>query len=120
MTDKIKDLLEDVYVERLAQIEEFGVQRWRSIYSERVLRDYERKADSLKQINDARDEAGDLSWDGILLEEVYEALSETEPSLRIDELIQVAAVALAEAEAIQALLDELDQSDDESDEEEVA
>jgi hypothetical protein len=44
--------------------------------------------------------AGRLSWDVIFLEEVYEALSESDPEKLKAELIQVAAVAAAWIEAI--------------------
>ena len=43
---------------------------------------------------------GSLAWDGILLEEVYEGLAEIDPLLRRAELVQVAAVAVGEIEAI--------------------
>lgn len=56
---------------------------------------YRAKADAYKNVgnNDA--------WDFILLEEVYEALAETDPDLMQEELIQVAAVAVAWAEDIE-------------------
>ena len=43
---------------------------------------------------------GAHSWDAILLEEVFEALAEADPVRRRAELVQVAAVAAAEIEAI--------------------
>ncbi len=53
-----------------------------------------------RAVNDARMESGAHSWDAILLEEVFEALVESDPARRRAELIQVAAVAAAEIEAI--------------------
>ncbi len=53
-----------------------------------------------KEINDARMASGAHSWDAILLEEVFEALVEVDPARRRAELVQVAAVAAAEIEAI--------------------
>ena len=53
-----------------------------------------------KALNDARMESGAHSWDAILLEEVFEALVESDPVRRRAELVQVAAVAAAEIEAI--------------------
>lgn len=44
--------------------------------------------------------AGELTWRHILLEEVAEAAAENEPKRLRDELIQVAAVAVAWAEAL--------------------
>lgn len=44
--------------------------------------------------------SGALTWRHILLEEVYEAIAESDPTALREELIQVAAVAAAWAEAI--------------------
>lgn len=44
--------------------------------------------------------SGTVTWQHILLEEVYEAFAETDPAALRAELIQVAAVAAAWAEAI--------------------
>jgi thiosulfate/3-mercaptopyruvate sulfurtransferase len=57
-------------------------------------------ADRWKAVNDARMETGAHSWDAILLEEVFEALAEADPARRRTELVQLAAVAAAEIEAI--------------------
>lgn len=64
-----------------------------------VARDHERHAEFWKRENDVRVREMDLAWDGILLEEVYEALAETDAEAREVELIQVAAVAVAMVEA---------------------
>jgi hypothetical protein len=61
---------------------------------------YAALADSWKHLNDTRAQSGMLSWSGILFEEVYEALGETDPDKMATELVQVAAVALQWAEAI--------------------
>lgn len=49
---------------------------------------------------DGAAKAGDVTWKHILLEEVYEALAESDPAKLREELIQVAAVAAAWVEAI--------------------
>lgn len=54
--------------------------------------------------NARRGKAGSIAWDGILLEEVYEALAEPDDEKRIAELVQVAAVAVAQIEAIERRL----------------
>lgn len=61
---------------------------------------YENEAALWKAANDARVEGGALGWDGILLEEVFEALAEDDAERAITELIQVAAVALSAAKSI--------------------
>jgi ketopantoate hydroxymethyltransferase len=53
-----------------------------------------------KRINDQRVEDDAMGWDSILLEEVYEALAATEKAEQITELIQVAAVAIQAAMAL--------------------
>lgn len=72
---------------------------------------YAFRAERWKEINAHRAEYGCevkhrfpaascTAWDGVLLEEVYEALAEEDPAKLRAELIQVAAVAQAWAEAI--------------------
>lgn len=96
----IEAISAEVTAERLNQVERWGQQDHPSSYGESDRRSYERTANYWKQINDARVNLESLAWDGILLEEVYEALAEIDPLLRREELIQVAAVATAEVEAI--------------------
>ncbi|MGL5825583.1 MAG: hypothetical protein ACRCYU_12350 [Nocardioides sp.] len=43
---------------------------------------------------------GTMGWDTILQEEVFEALSESNPEKAVAELIQVAAVAVAAADSL--------------------
>lgn len=61
---------------------------------------YHNEALLWKLTNDQRFKSGDLAWDGILLEEVYEALAESDPKKIRAELIQVAAVAVAAIECL--------------------
>ena len=90
----------EIVDERIAQLDKWGVQSHPSYHSANAVRQMAVLADRWKQINDARVQDGSTAWDGILLEEVYEALAEIDPLLRRAELIQVAAVAAAEVEAI--------------------
>lgn len=102
--DIVNDLASEVIEERMNQFDQWGQQDHPSSYGESLRRQYAREAENAKAINAARVEAGSLSWDGILLEEVFEALGEIDPLLRRAELIQVAAVALGEIEAIDRLI----------------
>lgn len=95
-----KDIAAEVVNERASQLAKWGQQDHLSTFSENDRRNFAKTADHWKQINDARSELGCSTWDGILLEEVYEALCEEDYDLRRAELIQVAAVALAEIEAM--------------------
>lgn len=54
-----------------------------------------------KRINDLEEKDGCPGWDGVLLEEVYEALTATEKSDQVEELVQVAAVAIQAAMALE-------------------
>jgi hypothetical protein len=58
------------------------------------------QATEWKRLNDSRLANGSLAFDGILLEEVYEAVSESEPARIREELVQVAAVAVTWIAAI--------------------
>lgn len=98
--DTLNDLASEVIEERLEQVQQWGQQDHPSSHRFALPSYYETQADRYKEINDARVADGSLSWDGILLEEVFEALAESDPQARRTELIQVAAVALAEVEAI--------------------
>ena len=92
--------LQDVGDERERQEERWGQQNHESSYSASNRLRYRGEAQRWREINDARIKEGRLTWDGILLEEVFEALAEGDDALRRAELIQVAAVAVAEIEAI--------------------
>lgn len=62
---------------------------------------YEDFAHALKHSNDRREEIGEQAWDAILLEEVMESFAATTPEDQVEELIQVAAVALQAAASIE-------------------
>lgn len=61
---------------------------------------YAQRALDWKAINDQRVEGDTMGWDSILLEEVFEALGESDPEKIEEELVQVIAVA---ANAIDSL-----------------
>lgn len=61
---------------------------------------YTNRANELKRLNSDDNTYGTLGWDHILLEEVYEALAEANPRKVREELIQVAAVAVAAIESL--------------------
>jgi thiosulfate/3-mercaptopyruvate sulfurtransferase len=96
----IRAITEEVAVERDNQEITWGQQNHPSCYGESSRRQFEKQAETWKQINEARVAEGCVTWDGILLEEVFEALAESDDAARRAELIQVAAVAVAEIEAI--------------------
>ena len=56
---------------------------------------YRNARDASQAHSDRQEAAGTITWTDILLEEVFEALAETDPARLREELVQVAAVALA-------------------------
>ena len=96
-------VLLEVEAERKAQDERWGQQdhpQGGGTNPAKAREHYEALANSWKGFNDARVQAKTLGFDGILLEEVYEALAEADPAKRRAELLQVAAVAVVAIEAI--------------------
>lgn len=96
----LDQLLAEVYAERQSHLERWGVQTHPSYHGESERRRYLERANHYKQVWDAQKATDSISWAVVLLEEVFEALSEIDPEKRKYELIQVAAVALAECESI--------------------
>lgn len=100
----VHDTVGDVIAERIAQDFRWGEQNHPLIreqsasWAQRKL--YEAEANHYKGLNDYLAAKGLLGWDSILLEEVFEALSEEDPDNQYTELIQVAAVALNAAQSI--------------------
>ncbi len=100
-----EDVLDAVAQERSRQDDRWGEQNWPVTgvkFGQSVQKYYMTKAEGSKAINDFK--AGSPSglwWDNILCEEVFEALAEENYSdAQEQELIQVAAVAVAMVECI--------------------
>lgn len=103
MTDKIRNVLDEVYQERQRQLQKWGVQDHPQGTGPEVMLfgfTIQEMTSFVKSFNDEHDNP---FWGTILLEEVLEALSEREgsPELR-QELLQVAAVAVAAVENLDA------------------
>lgn len=110
----INSVLFEVYEERQRQDERWGVQNHPVHFgpaqmTARHALVYQKAADDWKKVNAERvaerNKNGirpdcNAAWDGILLEEVYEALAETDPARQRAELLQVAAVAVAAIERL--------------------
>jgi len=67
---------------------------------------YAELANGFRKYADEVAARGQLTWTDILREEVYEALAESDPVKLREELIQVAAVAVAWVEAIDRRTDD--------------
>lgn len=89
-----KDILREVEKERARQDEKWGEQHHLDDAGPKSRELFTVLANNWKKENAQRVQSDRLSWDGILAEEVYEALSEEDPDKKIEELVQVAAVAV--------------------------
>lgn len=111
MSDVTRAVLAEVHAERIAQDQRWG-QQDHPDYMESTLpwayQEYAQMAAQWKFTNALRVNRMEregappgqtCAWDGILLEEVFEALGEEDPVLARQEWIQVAAVAVARIEA---------------------
>jgi hypothetical protein len=110
---EVFSVLLDVTQERSAQDEKWGEQNHPDLVSsmnpgdpsELLFRERDRKRfaqyrDEFRRAVNAAAENGTSDWTGIFLEEVYEAVSESDPAKIRAELVQVAAVAIQWVEAI--------------------
>lgn len=85
-------VLRDVIDERSRQTIKWGVQKYPDGTGKPTSRTYEEAA---KALNDYDKEHNETNWARILEEEFWEALATTNPKSLREELIQVAAVAVA-------------------------
>ncbi len=109
---KISNVLNEVFNERLRQRDKWGDQnhpcldlvllnRSGGSSPQRMCSEYEIPSESrAKYLLEAADEKGALTFAHILIEEVSEAISEFDIDKRREELVQVAAVAVAWIEKI--------------------
>lgn len=109
VSEQTPDVLQEIDAERVSQDVKWGVQSHPMHFFGEDVRYYADMAESWKRSNAARvreatklgrPKGANCAWDGILLEEVFEALAETDPAAQRVELIQVAAVAVAMIEHI--------------------
>ncbi len=87
----IQDVLDEVAQERLAQLAQWGDQPLPLGFGGP---EYRRLSVQYRRECDEAAEHGEVTHRHVLLEEVYEALAESDPAKARDELIQVAAVAV--------------------------
>ncbi|MER8158131.1 hypothetical protein [Streptomyces sp. NPDC094472] len=115
----IRGVLDEIHAERCRQNEKWGEQNHPDVDPRDIPyvthSYYASRADIWRQVNEERTKPSrslgrctghpegphtHTAWDGILLEEVYEALAEEDPARLRAEMVQVAAVAVAWVEAI--------------------
>ena len=92
------EALDLVHTEREAQFAQWGEQDIPMGTSP----DFTFVANYYRTICQRKTAAGDVTYADVLLEEVYEALAETDPLKLLDELVQVAAVAVQMIEHLRA------------------
>lgn len=89
-------IIKELRQERRRQDDQFGEQN----HPDGTGAPYDLAAYDAHELVESRMAADNLTWDLILLEEVYEALAETDEVNLRTELVEVAAVAIAWIEAI--------------------
>lgn len=89
-------VLEDIHAEREAQHAQWGEQD----IPMGTHQDFTFVSRYYRALCQRKTQDGDVTYADVLLEEVYEALAETDPQKLRDELIQVAAVAVKMVELI--------------------
>ena len=92
MTDTI---FEEIRAERRRQDEKFGEQNHRMVYAGFDIEVCKKTVETIKRHNKKFGERGNSDWYFILAEEFLEAFTKTEPEKQREEMIQVAAVAVA-------------------------
>lgn len=92
----LNSVLLEVAAERTAQDEKFGEQN----HPDGTDPSFSTLADAARVRVDASAQVGRLTWREILLEEVWEAMSEADRAALRIELLQVAAVAVAWVEKL--------------------
>lgn len=98
MSAELAGVLVEIAEERARQNELWGEQNHPVLSSSPnvyvVRRSHSARAEVFKRRNDLSAKQGTLAWDGILLEEVYEALAEEDPDRIRAELVHAAAVVV--------------------------
>lgn len=98
---RIGDILASIAVERTRQALKWGTQDLPDRKAS-DLTDFEAKHKAELYQRQAKQWPDMVSWQAVLLEEVYEALAETEPDKIIGELVQVMAVCCSWVESLAA------------------
>lgn len=91
-----RDYQLEIRLERERQDQKWGVQT----HNRGTGPQYAPHADHFRKVTDTKARSGTDTWADILLEEVYEALAESDTDALRKELIQAAAVCVAFAEAL--------------------
>lgn len=94
------DVLSKVAEERLRQDVKWGVQN-HPFSNEEIISRATVMAENAKRTCAHNAQYGGLTWYDILAEEFYEAFAETDVDRQIEEMIQVAAVAVAAIECLE-------------------
>jgi len=89
--------IKEIINERARQVIKWGKQSWPDGTGKPTAQTF---AESAKSLNDYERTTGETNWARILEEEFWEALTETDPKKLREELVQVAAVAVAWVEDI--------------------
>lgn len=116
---KMKEVLEEVFVECKGQLDKWGLQSHKDgtgplrpspmIWGDLDSVNYSEFANSTRKRTEEDFERGQGSWEHILTEEVFEAYAEEDEDALRAELVQVAAVAVSWINAIDRRKNDLQQ-----------
>ncbi len=107
--ERLARVLADIIAERARQDAKWGEQNHPVLFNLASRQAYQQVAESWKRINDRR--VGErnrdgfppdknAAWDGIIMEEVAEALADGDPARIREELVQAAATVVAAIECL--------------------
>lgn len=97
MTDNV---LEEIRAERQRQIALWGEENHPMVYEGYDHEDRKRSLEIIRIKNKSSAKTGNENWHDILTEEFFEVFAETDPVKQREELVQVAAVAVAMIECL--------------------
>jgi hypothetical protein len=99
LADKLSPIFTEILKERINQNKQWGEQNHPMLYEEHLKTTRESMMDA-QRVCALNASIKKLSWYDVLMEEVLEAFAETEPEKQRQEMIQVAAVAVAIIESL--------------------
>lgn len=99
MKEERQQILQEIHEERERQDAKWGEQN-HPVTTETRRKSCANTASYFKAMCDLATQRREVTWADIILEEVFEALSEEDPDKQIEELTQVAAVAVSMMECI--------------------
>jgi hypothetical protein len=100
LAEKLSPIFTEILKERINQDKKWGEQNHPMVRTKKIIKSLKNEAGIFKNQNNTDSKNGKCSWYNIFMEEFLEAFSETTPEKQREEMIQVAAVAIAIIECL--------------------